>query len=303
MKGIMKIIIILVILLIAFVSAILLFSMDINNETSSKINILPNTSIVIDYEGIKVNAVIDYPESNEVDVLLAFHGTTMDDSNIIEAAKTMLKNTKKIIKKNNVMIISVAYPEEGMLFGDNIREAEAALLWTKYNASKELGVKINRIYLIGHSQGGYLVTRLNTMHETDGVIANGAGPIDLGFSCKVVENRTIISENEKNLGAVCDLLKKEYGSVFDNSIPYTNRSMISFSSGYKSKILFVQGMQDEKGKGQMTLWPIFKEKVNQCADCARYEFLDEFLEVEKSGHGAAFVNDRAIQAINNFLFD
>jgi len=261
-------------------------------ENSSSTN-----PIIINYNGVKVNAIIDGPESKEVDVLLAFHGTTMDDSKILEAADTMLKNTKRIIKKENVMIISVAYPEEGLLMGDNIREAEAALLWTKNNASKELGVKINKIYLIGHSQGGYLVTRLNTMYKTDGVIANGAGPIDLGFRCKLDESGKIEYEGEESKEEVCALLKKEYGSVLNNPIPYIQRSMISFSSGYKSKILFVQGMKD--GNVQMNLWPKFKEKVSQCTDCAEYKFL----EVGNSGHGAAFENDKAIQAINNFLFD
>ena len=258
-----------------------------------------STSIVIDYKGIKVNAVIDKPESNEVDVLLAFHGTTTDDSKILAAAETMLKNTKKIIKKNNVLIISVAYPEEGMLFGDNIREAEAALLWTKYNASEELGVKINRIYLIGHSQGGYLVTRLNTMHETDGVIANGAGPIDLSYECKLDEAGQVKGPEPKreSVHNVCNILKSKYGSVYNSPAPYRNRSLINFTSGYKSRILFVQGM-NESGS-QMTLYPEFKAKVSQCTDCARIEFL----EAENSGHQAAFKNDRAIRAINNFLFD
>lgn len=254
------------------------------------------SSLVIDYNGVKVHVAIDRPESNEVDVLLAYHGTAMDDSKVVEVAEVMLEKTKKIIKKNNVMIISVGYPEEGMLFGDNIREAEAALLWTKHKASAELGVKINNIYLIGHSQGGYLVTRLNTMHETNGVIANGAGPIDLGYRCQFDESGKMKSTDDKH-GQVCSILKDEYGSVFDNSASYTERSMINFVSGYKSKILFVQGMLDTKI--QMDTWPKFKEKVNQCTNCAEYTFL----EIEDSGHRAMFENKDAIEAVNNFLVD
>ena len=271
------------------------FSEEKSNESEERE--LTDT-MVIDYNGVKVNVIIDRPQSYVVDVVLAFHGTTMDDSKIFQAAETMLKNTKKIIRKDNVMIISVVYPEEGLLMGDNIKECEVALLWTKYNASKELGVKIKRIYLIGHSQGGYLVTRLNTMYKTDGVIANGAGPIDLAFRCKLDESKKIQYYNEqKNQGDVCVLLKKEYGSVFDNPSAYTKRSMISFSSGYKSKILFVQGMKDKKI--QMVLWQKFKKKVSHCTDCAEYKFL----EIENSGHGAAFENSKAIEEINNFLSD
>jgi len=264
--------------------------------TTSSPKAVQDSSIVINYNGVKVAAVVDYPKSKEVDVLLAFHGTAMFDSRIVEAAKTMLDNTKKIIKKDNVLIISVAYPEEGILFGDNIKQAEAALLWTKNNASKELGVKINKIYLFGHSQGGYLVTRLNTMHQTDGVIANGVGPIDLAIWCNLVETGKMADENGGNEKAgVCSLLKKEYGSVLDNPAPYTDRSLISFASGFKSRIIFVQGMQDKKI--QMMQWPTFKQKVSQCTNCAPHRFL----EVPGVGHGAVFQNDKAIQIVNNFL--
>ena len=253
----------------------------------------------IDYNGVKVNVIIDRPESDEADVLFVFHGTAIYDSNIIRAAETMLKNTKKIVKRKNIVIISVAYPEQGLLFGDNIKEAEAALLWTKHNASKELGIKINKIYLLGHSQGGYLVTRLNTMYKTDGVIANGAGPIDLSYECKLNETGNVQGPKLKkeSVEAVCGVLRKEYGSVFENPAPYRDRSLINFTSGYKSRIIFIQGMK-ERGT-QMILYSGFKEKVSRCTDCAEYKFS----EIETSGHGAAFENSKAIEEINNFLSD
>ena len=78
-----------------------------------------------------------------------------------------------------MMIVSVAYPQEKILFGDNIVQAEAALLWLKNKAGEELGATIKKIFLGGHSQGGYVVTRLNTMHKTNGVIANAPGPLNL----------------------------------------------------------------------------------------------------------------------------
>lgn len=253
--------------------------------------------IIIDYNGVVVGAIIDAPSSKEVDVVLAFHGTTMDDTKIVHAAKMILRHTKKLIKKDNVMIISVAYPEEGLLMGENIREAEAALLWTKNRAEKELNISIKKIFLIGHSQGGYLVTRLNTMHKTDGVIANGAGPIDLGFRCKFDESGKIKNKEQKKYGSVCAHLKKKYGSVFDNSPSYSDHSMINYTSKYKSKILFIQGMKDKKI--QMILWPRFKEKLSKCKDCAEYKIL----EIENAGHGAAFSNYLAKKAINSFLED
>ena len=275
-------------LLALFGSTIFFF---IDYKTSPIINSPSNDSIVINYNGVKVNAIIDWPESETRDILLAYHGTTMDDSKIVQATETLIKKTRDIITANNIMIIGVVYPEEELLMGDNIKEAEAALLWTKNKASEELGIKINNIDLIGHSQGGYLVTRLNTLHETDGVIANGPGPIDLSFRCKLEETDKI-QERE-----TCELLYNEYGSALSNPKPYEERSMINFSSEYKSKILFIQGMED--AKIQTTLWLKFKERLNECTDCVNYKFL----EVENSGHGAAFEDPEAIEVINNFLLN
>ncbi len=253
--------------------------------------------IRISYNGVEVDTLVYQPNSKEMDALLVYHGTTMDDSKVHVAAETILSKVRSIIKRDDLMIVSVAYPEEGLLFGDNIKEAEAALLWVKNSASKALKVKVNRTFLLGHSQGGYLVTRLNTMHKTDGVVANGSGPIDLSFRCKLDERNKVEPRNgaSQKKGTVCSLLKDEYGSVFDDPDPYKARSLINFYSGHKSKILFVQGLKDKKI--QMTLWPKFKEKINQCTDCTDYTFL----ELEDSGHGAIFENKEAIEAVNEFL--
>ena len=94
LKGFTKKIIAITILIIVFIGALLVFFSDIGNEISPtpQGESLP---LVIEYEGIRVNAVRDNIGISEADVLLAFHGTTMDNSRIMEAAMTMLKNTKE----------------------------------------------------------------------------------------------------------------------------------------------------------------------------------------------------------------
>jgi len=249
----------------------------------------------IHYNGVGVDVVIDIPDKgytgNSTDVLVVYPGTVEDDSKTIDAAKKLLENTKNTIERDDLLLVSVAYPQEELLLGDNIREAEAALLWVKNEASQDLGVNIDDVYLLGHSQGGYLVTRLNTMHKTSGVIANAPGPINIVFTCRLNERGT----GDMPASKACALLKEEYGSVLQNPGPYAARSLINFSSGYKSDILFVQGMQDKKI--QTVLWPKFKEKVSQCAACSDYSFL----EIEEGGHGAAFSSPEAKQAIDEFL--
>jgi hypothetical protein len=85
----------------------------------------------ISYNNISVDVIIDKPAINNLDVLLVFHGTVQSDSEIITAANTTLDEFKGILDRKNMMIVSVAHPQENILFGDNITQAEAALLWVK----------------------------------------------------------------------------------------------------------------------------------------------------------------------------
>lgn len=243
----------------------------------------------IHYNGVSVRVVIDKPQNDAVDVLLTFHGTVAYDSKILEAANNTLDNFKRILDRSDMMIVSVAYPEENLLMGDNLRHCEAALLWVKYKAEEELGIKLGKIFLAGHSQGGYLVTRLNTLHQTNGVIANGPGPLNLVFRCQLEEN------GQLQQGIACNLLNTTYGATSANPEAYHQRSLLNFTSGYKSDILFVQGLNDSPI--QMYSWPTFKQEVTQCSDCREVEFL----ELPNAGHGALFESAQAKTAFNRFI--
>ena len=256
-----------------------------DDETISAYRMTKN----ITYNKISVDVVIDKPATNEVDVLIVYHGTVMFDNKILEAANTTLDNFKRILNRSDIMIVSVAYPEENLLMGDNILQSEAALLWVKHHASEELGITVKKIFLAGHSQGGYLVTRLNTMHATNGVIANGPGPLNLVYRCQLEENGAIPS------GITCALLKNTYGTTTANAAAYRERSLLNFTDGFKSDILFVQGMEDSPI--QMYSWPIFKQEVLNCTNCQT----SEFLEVNGYGHTALFTSIEAKNALNTFI--
>lgn len=141
----------------------------------------------VTYDGISVDVVIDKPDNDDLDVLLVYHGTVWFDDKILEAANNALNGFKRILDRDDMMVASVVYPEENLLIGDNIAHAEAALLWVKNRANTDLGITVNKIFLEGYSQGGYLVTRLNTMHETHGVVANAPGPLNLIYRCQLEE--------------------------------------------------------------------------------------------------------------------
>jgi len=239
--------------------------------------------------GIEVEVIIDKPALAEVDILMVFHGTVSYDSLILNAAYNSLNAFKRILNTSEMMIISVAYPEENLLMSDNVLHSEMALLWLKEKAPKQLRIKVGKIFLAGHSQGGNIVTILNTKHAVDGVIANAPGPIDLVFRCGLEEDGKIPN------GSVCDALRAKYGSTQTNPDAYIERSLRNFTNGYQSDILFVQGMED--GNIQMRNYPIFKSKVQSCNDCKSVEFL----EIIDGGHPALFQSEKAKIAFNTFI--
>ncbi|MFY7734805.1 MAG: alpha/beta hydrolase fold domain-containing protein [Bacteroidia bacterium] len=243
----------------------------------------------ITYNRTNVDVVIDKPALNEVDVLLVFHGTVMYDNSIMTNANTTLDKFKGILNRNDMMIVSVAYPQENVLLGDNIVQGEAALLWLKNKASQELGITVKKVFLGGHSQGGYMVTRLNTMHQTNGVIANAPGPLNLVYRCQLEENGQVQS------GAVCTKLKNVYGTTTSNPDAYLQRSLLNFTSGFKSDILFVQGLND--APIQMYSWPTFKQDVLSCRSCQNRLFV----EITGGEHGTLFESSTAKTEFNNFI--
>lgn len=243
----------------------------------------------VTYNGVSVDVVVDRPANYFVDVLIAYPGTVASDSEIVPAARNIVARTKEITNRTDMLIVGVAYPQQGLLFGDGIREAEAALLWVKEKARKDLKRKVRKIFLIGHSQGGYMVTRLNTMHATDGVISNAPGPLNLVYRCGLEESGQIPP------GAVCTLLRNTYGTTTVNPAAYMARSLLSFTEGHRSDILFVQGLADSPI--QLFSWPTFKQQMTDCTACQSRQFVD----IPGGGHTSLFESPVAIQAYNEFL--
>ena len=271
-----------------FLLSIIHFFSCANENTELSIDAYRETR-TISYNNINVDVVIDKPALNEVDVLLVFHGTVLYDINLMTAANTTLDKFKSILDRNDMMIVSVAYPQENILLGDSIIQCEAALLWLKNNATQELGITVNKILLAGHSQGGYMVTRLNTMYQTNGVIANAPGPLNLVYRCQLEENGQVQS------GAVCSNLKDLYGTTADNPNAYFQRSLLNFTNDFKSDILFVQGLDDSPI--QMNLWPTFKQEVISCSTCQNRQFV----EIPDGGHVSLFESLTAKTQFNNFI--
>ena len=247
------------------------------------------TTRSINYNGVNVDVIIDKPSINEVDVLITYHGTVESDDAILTAADRTLTEFKNLLDSQNMMLVSVAHPQQNILFGDNIKQAEAAFLWVKNQASQDLGITVNKIFLAGHSQGGYLVTRLNTMHQTNGVIANAPGPLNLVYRCQLEEN------GQAPASYPCNNLRNIYGTTVANSNAYHQRSLLNYNDSFKSDILFVQGLADSAI--QLHAWPTFKNEIRNCGNC----MASKFVEVPGGKHGAIFASENAKSELNNFI--
>jgi polyhydroxybutyrate depolymerase len=238
---------------------------------------------------LTVPAIIDKPAGDTLDAMLLFHGTVGSDSLVMDAARNTLDGFSAILDSKDLLLVSVAYPEEGLLMGDNVRQSEAALLWVREQAERELGIRIRKVFLAGHSQGGYIVTRLNTMHAVDGVIASAPGPLDLVFRCGLEEEGRIAA------GEVCSLLRRTYGSTRDAPQAYRARSLLEFTGNQRSPLLVVQGMADSPI--QMANWPLFRQQLENCGSCAARTIL----ELPGQGHSALFNGAEAKRAFNEFI--
>lgn len=244
----------------------------------------------VSHQGLSVDVVIDKPAGTAFDVLLVYHGTVMRDALVMQAANDTLDAFRRLIDDPSILVVSVAYPEENLLIGDNMVHAEAALLWVQNQAASQLGLQLRHIFLGGHSQGGYLVTRLNVLRPTRGVIANAPGPLDLGLRCKLEEDGTIPA------GEHCTRLRNTYGTTAANPSAYLARSLRSFTTGYQSDILFVQGLDDSR-LVQLESWPGFRKQIEACTNCKG----TQFLELPGLGHTALFNSTQARDTFRAFL--
>ena len=115
------------------------------------------------------------PRVNSFDTLVVYHGTVWyDDKSCID--EITLGQFIEILDRTDMMVIGVAYPEENLLMGEDIIYAEAALLWVRQAPLPRH--RHQPCLSWGHSQGSYIVTQLNTLHRTDGVVTNCPGPLD-----------------------------------------------------------------------------------------------------------------------------
>tara|TARA_A100001201_G_scaffold136207_1_gene125034 strand:+ start:37 stop:1140 length:1104 start_codon:yes stop_codon:yes gene_type:complete len=210
--------------------------------------------------------------ASQIDVLVVFHGTVTEggSSTIAQSAVTSLNYflNSSGLNCRDLIIFSAAYPQDHIsrsrqfnisgvgtetstfLMGDNIVYARAAVGWVKnslnaYIAAQGGSKTIGDVYLFGHSQGGKLVTKMNTIEDgIAGVVANAPGPIQFDQTCAATPSNTSCSKVAAIHGA----------STGDGSAPYKSIGLEEYTYQHKAPILFTQAIDDGTGNGNQYDW-------------------------------------------------
>jgi hypothetical protein len=211
--------------------------------------------------------------ASQIDVLVVFHGTLEDDdtTQISDAAVTSLNFflNSSGLNCRDLIIFSAAYPQDHIsntlqfnisgvgteastfLMGDNIVYTRAVVGWVKsgglnsYIAAQGSSKTIGDIYLFGHSQGGKLVTKMNTIEDgIAGVVANAPGPIQFDQTCSTTPNVYSCTKVAAIHGA----------STGDGSEPYKSIGLETYTYQHKAPILFTQAIDDGTGGGNQYDW-------------------------------------------------
>jgi len=287
--------------------------------SGTQIQITSGQSYSISGTSYPVYGILYVPTSlpaTSIDVVVCYHGTIEGTATtIMQAAQTFMNYalSDSILNLKDKIIFSVAYPQDAIpaanqfgiggledpnfIFESNLPYARASLLWAKnslnaFMASNGIAKTIDKVFTFGHSQGGALVHKLNTLETVDGVICNAPGPIRLDLTCST-------QELSGNLGDTCRKMQDIYGSARGvGSSEYLSRSVISYDENLLSPMLYIQGQQDTTGNNNQIVWLeqlLYAIDLNDSIN-ADYTYLPV------NGQHAAFITSLEAQvAIRNFV--
>jgi hypothetical protein len=277
------------------------------------------------YNSIPVRGYVYVPDSPppQMDLLIALHpsidtpGTTP-----LTAAQNFLGVLTDLFGFEDRLVFSVAYPQDdipawngnpalatqlfpgidyaNLLIGDNITYVQAAYLWATNAligvlASNGVNASLSEVSAFGHSQGAYLVHRLNTLYALGQVAMNAPGPIDLLSRCA---NSEANGDNNRS----CKKIRDRFGSTKQIPAAYNQRSLKSFLSGLKSVGFYTQALNDPTGvdvglSQVQNMVDVVQPAVESCSTCLPAAFK----YYRTGGHAAFLENSECRGDIKRFL--
>lgn len=248
-----------------------------------------NKEVLVKSDNYETIAYISKPKWTDLDIVILLHGTTNDDEKSKDAAKGMPELIWADSYLKNKFLISIAYKETDIAIWDEVLEVEEAFLAIKDTFSK------NKIYLLWHSRWGYVTNILNTKYESDWVIVNWTGPLDIWKTCEIISNNPNPRWAWVEMKKFCtDLMWDRYWNNY-SSEEYNNLALKSHICNSKSPILFVQGDRD---KPIQTSWMKELEKVMSSGSC---DIDYKVLWIEWAWHGDTFKQSNVWEKITDFI--
>ena len=247
-----------------------------------------------------------------LNVLVAFHGT-LDETGtttIGDAAYYQRNLWVNTIGVKDMIVFAPAIPQDhidgdrqygidgreaaSFLMGDNINYARAAVEWVKndlisYLATQGVTQTLGDVYVFGHSQGGKLACKINTLTTgIAGVVANAPGPIQFDQTCAADPDNYSCSKVAAIHGA----------STGDGSSPYNTIGLENYTSTHNAPILFTQALDDTVGGGNQATW---LQNYRNAIDAISGNANTTVTTVPTGGH-AAYESNAVLQlAIKNFI--
>lgn len=228
---------------------------DLSKEYTSK-------EVLIKYNNSEIKAFITKPAWKTMKLVLLFHGTSFTDEESEKYAKSMPETIGATTYLKDYFIVSVAFKETDVAIWDEVKESEKAFLLFK-NYKTLQNFTREKLFLLWHSRWGYIVNMINTKHQSDWVIVNWTGPLDIWETCENLFNGT--DSAQPWLKTFCsETIVWKYWEISENKDVYDDLAIKTHICESKSPIIFIQGDQD---KERQVTWMKELENVMESSNC------------------------------------
>lgn len=139
-----------------------------------------------------MQVVIHTPSASVKDALVLYHPTVWFDDRTLPAAESTLDNFKRLLQRDDMLLVSVAHPQQDREIDEGLREVEAALLWVK----QECGLMAARHGSASANPAPY--RRISLLSFTAGFKADA---LFMSFEAREAFNRSIDQRRSRWRGA------------------------------------------------------------------------------------------------------
>ncbi|RMF55492.1 hypothetical protein D6745_01815 [Candidatus Woesearchaeota archaeon] len=263
-------------IIIPLIAVILIFAIFLMFQptTDNISKFYESKEVLLKTDNCSVTAFLNKPKGIDFDkVIIIAGGYTDTDKGGYNSAKRISDLVKDKFNRLGYLSLVVVYKQETGLGDKDLKDFLCAVRWAKHNAG-EYGLKLDKIYLLGHSRGGYIVSFANTIEKTNGVIANSF-VTDLRRLYEMTENKEIglyDPELQKRAENIINLTIRSYSGTPDE-VPkiWEQKSIIPNINKMKSRYMFTLGNDELKYAHE--IMGGLEKAFESCNDCVEWEYV------------------------------